>query len=524
MRLPRDFIRSTAIGFGDKTAFVDGDLRRSFAELDQRSDRLGSALQAMGIGKGDVVAILAHDIVEVIEHFYACAKIGAVRVGINWRYAPREMVHLVNDCQPKVVIIQDNCLPLLGDHLEEFGAGRQLIGLRGDHGLPLDFETLATTEIDPPVLPPIAEDDDIAISYTSGTTGLPKGAIWSQRGVRECQIHTNLQIGLSPEDVFVSPGSTAGVGIVLNSFNLVNGMTIVLPGGDFDVERFLGLVKQEKATFTLLMPTLMRRVLDIYKAGNYDLSSLRLLAYGSEPTRPAVIREWAEVFPSEIMQIYGLTEATGGWLSFLRHEDHLRGFAGEPELLTSCGKPGLHVELSIRDDQGNPLPPGEVGELWARGDVTLKGYLNLPEETAKTITEDGWLRCNDLGKYDEEGFFYLTDRKSFMIISGAFNVFPVVVENVLAEHPSVHECAVVGAPHPEWGEAVIAIVSQKPGHSVSPDELIDHCRDKVAKWEVPKFVKIIDELPKGGTHKIAKHALREGFRNDPSELPWGDQL
>ena len=179
---------------------------------------------------------------------------------------------------------------------------------------------------------------------------------------------------------------------------------------------------------------------------------------------------------------------------------------------------------AIRRFQRNPLPPGEVGELWARGDVTLKGYLNLPEETAKTITEDGWLRCNDLGKYDEEGFFYLTDRKSFMIISGAFNVFPVVVENVLAEHPSVHECAVVGAPHPEWGEAVIAIVSQKPGHSVSPDELIDHCRDKVAKWEVPKFVKIIDELPKGGTHKIAKHALREGFRNDPSELPWGDQL
>jgi len=200
------------------------------------------------------------------------------------------MVHLVNDCQPKVVIIQDNCLPILGEHLDEFGAGRQLIGLRGDHGLPLDFETLATTEIAPPVLPPIAEDDDIAISYTSGTTGLPKGAIWSQRGVRECQIHTNLQIGLTPEDVFVSPGSTAGVGIVLNTFNLVNGMTIVLPGGDFDVERFMVQVKQEKATFTLLMPTLMRRVLDIYKAGNYDLSTLRLVAYGSEPTRPAVIR------------------------------------------------------------------------------------------------------------------------------------------------------------------------------------------------------------------------------------------
>lgn len=524
MLLPRDFIRSTAVGFGSKTAFVDGDIRRSFSELDQRSDRLASALQGMGVVKGDVVAILAHDIVEVIEHFYACAKIGAVRVGINWRYAPREMVHLVKDCQPKIVIIQDSCLPLLGEHLDEFAAGRQLIGLRGDHGLPLDFETLATTEIAAPELPILDEDDDIAISYTSGTTGLPKGAIWSQRGVRECQLHTSLQIGLMPEDIFLSPGSTAGVGIVLNSFNLVNGMTIVLPGGDFTAEGWLDLLQREKATFSLLMPTLMRRLLDLYKAGNYDASSLRLICYGSEPTRPTVIREWHQVFPSEIMQIYGLTEATGGWLSFLRHDDHLRGFAGEPELLTSCGKPGLHVELSIRDEEGKPLPPGEVGELWARGDVILKGYLNLPEETAATLTEDGWLRCNDLGKYDEEGFFYLTDRKKFMIISGAFNVFPVVVENVLAEHPAVHECAVVGAPHPEWGEAVVAFVSQKPGVSTTPQELIDHCRGKVGKWEVPKFVKIVDELPKGGTHKIAKHALREGLRNDPSELPWADQL
>ncbi len=524
MLLPRDFIRSAAVSFGTKTAFVDGDIRRSFAELDQRSDRLASALQQLGVGKGAVVAILAHDIVEVIEHFYACLKIGAVRVGINWRYAPREMLHLINDCQPKVVVVQHSCLALLGEQLDEFTAGRRVIGLRGDHGLALDFETLATTAIAPPVLPALTEEDRVAISYTSGTTGLPKGAIWSQRAVRESQLHSCLQLGWSEEDIFLSPGSTAGVGVVLNSFNLVNGMTIVLPGGDFTAEGWLELLQQERATVSMLMPTLMRRLLDLYKAGNYDASSLRMLAYGSEPTRPAVIREWHQVFPGEIMQLYGLTETTGGWLSFLRHKDHLRGFAGEPELLTSCGKPGLHVELSIRDNDGAPLPPGEVGEVWARGDVILQGYLNLPEETAAALTEDGWLRCNDLGKYDEEGFFYLTDRKKFMIISGAFNVFPVVVENVLAEHPAVHECAVVGAPHPEWGEAVVAIVSQKPGQSASPEELIDHCRDKVAKWEVPKFVKIVDALPKGGTHKIAKHVLREEFRNDPSELPWADQL
>ncbi|HAC34404.1 MAG TPA: hypothetical protein DCF45_07795, partial [Gammaproteobacteria bacterium] len=168
MLLPRDYVRSCALGFGDKTAFVDGDIRRSFADLDRRSDRLAAALQDLGIKKGDVVAILAHDLVEVIEHFYACMKIGAVRVGINWRYAPREMVHLVNDCQPKVIVIQDNCIPLLGDQFDAFAGDRTLIGLRGDHGLELDFETLATSDGAAPVLPELSEDDRIAISYTSG--------------------------------------------------------------------------------------------------------------------------------------------------------------------------------------------------------------------------------------------------------------------------------------------------------------------------------------------------------------------
>ncbi len=528
MILPRDFVRRCAASYPDKVGFVDGTIRRTWGEVHERSDRLGAALQAMGIGKGDVVAILAHDHVEVLEHWFACLKIGAVRVGVNWRYAAREMLHLIKDCDARALIIQGNCVPLLADHLDTIAeSGVALIGMRGDHDLQLDYETLIDQHNARPTLPDLVDDDLIGISYTSGTTGLPKGALWTQRSVRECLLHTNLQIGLRHEDVFLSPGSTAGVGIVLNSFGLVNGMRVVLPDGDFKADGWLDLLEAERATTSILMPTLLQRVLELYKAGNYDLSSLRQIIYGSEPTRPPVIRDWHNTVDSEIMQIYGLTESTGGWLSFLRHEDHLKAFNGQPELLTSCGKPALHADLSIRDESGGVLPSGEVGELWALSDTNIAGYLNRPEENAELFGHDAqgaWLRCNDLGKVDEAGYFYLTDRKKFMIISGAFNVFPVVVENVLAEHPAIRECAVVGAPHPEWGEAVVAVVSLREGATAETQELIDFCRDKVGKWEVPKFVQIIDELPKGGTHKIAKHQLREGFRNNPATLPWADRL
>lgn len=523
MILPRDFIYRCAIAYGDKVALVDGDCRRTWYELNERSDRLACALQDLGVKKGDTVAIFAFDHVEVIEHWFACMKIGAVRVGINWRYAPREMLHLLQDSQAQVVFVEADCLPLLQDKVDEFVKDRVLVGLRGNHGLAYDYEALIASHKGDPALPSLSEDDIIGISYTSGTTGLPKGAIWTQRGVRECLVHTNLQIGFRHEDVFLSPGSTAGVGIVLNSFGLVNGMRIVLPDGKFTAQGWLELLQRERATSSILMPTLLQRVLEEYRNGDYDTSSLRMIIYGSEPTRPRIIREWYEKFHTEIMQIYGLTECTGGWVTFLRHEDHLRAFNGEPELLTSCGKPGIHLDLSVRSAGGVELQVGEVGELWVRGDTNIAGYLNRPEETEELL-QGQWLRTQDLGKRDKNGYFYLTDRAKFLIITGAFNVYPVVVENVLAEHPAVREVAVVGAPHPEWGEAVVATVSLHPGTEASAAELMAFCRGKVGQWEVPKFVDIIEELPKGGTHKIAKHTIREWYRKDHSRLPWGDRL
>ncbi|MFZ5491874.1 MAG: class I adenylate-forming enzyme family protein [Pseudomonadota bacterium] len=518
--LPRDYIARCAANFPDKTAYHDGDRSLSWQRIHERSDRLAAALQSLGFQPGEVAAILSHEHLEVYEHLYACYKTGLVRCGINWRYAPREMLHVIRDSDARVILVQANCVPLLEPILADIRAdGRRLIGYGGEHGLELDYETLIAAAPAHPQLPALREDDLIALSYTSGTTGLPKGVMIGQGAMRDSMVYTVLGIGLRYEDVWFPPTASGWITFILGSFNLTNGMTVVLPNGDFDTARFLEFVGRYRVTSTIIVPLMMQRLLDEYDRGGYDLSSLRLVTYGSSPARPALIRRTMDTFGCELMQLYGITETTGGWVTFLHHDDHLRGLAERPELLTSCGRAGVHMELSIRDEQGRALPPGEQGEVWIRSSTNMLGYLNLSELTAQTLV-DGWLKTHDLGRLDAEGYLYLTDRKNFLIISGAANVYPSVVETVLAEHPAIREVAVIGAPHPEWGEAVVATVSLREGTHVTGAELLEFCRPRLAKYEVPKHIEIVDDLPKGLTGKILKKNIQGWYKADPARLPW----
>ncbi len=519
--LPRDLLRRCAISHGDRVALIENERRVTWKQVNQRTDALAAALQAHGIGKGDVVAMLARDHIEVVELWFACLKIGAVRVGINWRYAPREMLHLVSDSGAKMVFVQADCLPLLGEGLEPIKqAGVLLAGFGNGHGLPLDFEAMVATSKQPE-LPDLEEDDLSAISYTTGTTGLPKGALWTQRGVRDALVHSALELGLKHEDVYYSPFPMAGVPILCASFGMVNGLTTVIPGGSFDAGEALNQMSESAATVAIFVPTMMQRIIELYQQGGYSLS-LRLLTYGSSPATPTLIRDAIKTFGCEVIQLYGLTESTAGWLAFLRHAEHLRGL-DSPEMLTSCGKPALHVDIEIHSPEGEKLPAGEIGEIVVRSTTNIPGYLNLPEENAELYDGD-WMRTNDLGRLDEEGYLYLTDRRKFMIISGGYNVYPVVVENVLAEHPAVREVAVVGLPHPQWGEAVVAVVAlssdQQQPQQPTADDLVRFCRDKLGKWELPKHVIFVDELTKGATGKIAKFTIRENLRQQPELFPW----
>ncbi|WP_448505425.1 class I adenylate-forming enzyme family protein [Immundisolibacter sp.] len=520
MILPRDLLRRCGEALSDHLAFIDGDRRRTWGDMDRRADRLAAALQRLGIGKGDVCAVLAHDRVEVVEHWYACLKLGALRMGINWRYAPREMLHLLHDSCARVLLIEASCVPLLAAELDALRrAGPVLIGFGVGHGLPLDYETLLAGEGSRPRLPTLTEDDLIAISYTTGTTGLPKGALWTQRGVRDALVYSSLMLGLRQSDIYYAPFPMAGVPLLCATLGLVNGMTVLLPDGDFDAARSLDLMARHRATTGIFVPTMLQRVLEHHAAGHHDLSALRMVSYGSSPATPQLIRNAMRQFGCELIQLYGLTEATAGWLSFLQHDDHLKALDGRPELLASCGRPALHVDLSIRGDDGAELGVGDVGEIWVQGTVNTPGYLNCHEENAELFSGP-WLRTHDLGRFDQEGYLYLTDRKKFLIITGGYNVYPVTVEAVLAEHPTVREVAVVGAPHPQWGEAVVAIVSLKPGQRATVEGLLEFCRPRLGRFELPKHIVFVDELPKGATGKIAKASLRDGLRADPASLPW----
>lgn len=520
MMLPRDFISRCARSFPEKVAYIDGGRMRTWREMHERSDRLAAALQSLGVGKGDVVAMLGHDRIEVFEHFFACMKIGALRTGVNWRYSEREMLHILDDCDAKVLIVHDECVPLLEKHLPALREkGLRIIGYGEGHGQPLDYETLLRESGGVPEMPPLAEDDLIAISYTSGTTGLPKGAQLTQRGVREALVHTTLAIGLRHGDVWASVFPASGITLLIGCFNLVNGMTVVLPDGFFRPKRFLELVEENGVTSTILVPTMLKAVTEEQRSGSFDISSLRLMAYGSMPATPALIRRAYETFGCGFQHWYGASEGTGGWYAFLLEDEHRLALEEEPELLTSCGRPLLHIEMTIRGPDDEELPPGEVGEVWVAGDIVMAGYLNRPGENEEVFS-GRWLRTGDLGKFDERGYLYLVDRKKFMIISGGYNVYPVTVENALAEHPAVQEVTVVGVPHPDWGEAVVAAAVLAPDETATPEELVDFCRERVGRFEVPKHVEVVDELPKGVTAKVQKHEVKAWFEKDPDRLPW----
>jgi acyl-CoA synthetase (AMP-forming)/AMP-acid ligase II len=511
----RDFIQHCASTYPDHPAFIQGAKRRSWREMHERSDRLASALQALHVKKGQVTAVLSPNRIELAEHWFACLKTGIVRAGINWRYSLAEMLHTIRDSNAKVIIVEAGCVHQIRDHIDELQAeGRAIIGFGEGHGLTLDYETLLGGA-QRPVCPELSDEDWAMIGYTSGTTGMPKGAILTQRNVRESVIHNTLANEYTFKDVRLYVTNPAGINIFQMCFNVATGFTTVID--DFETTRFLELTEEHKVTTVTLVPTMLSRIVEQVRKGHYDVSSLRQVCYGTMPSTPALIRSAYDTLGCTFMQRYGVSESSGA-VAALRDQDHRLALAGEPELLTSVGKPLFHADISIRDDDGKPLPVGEIGTVWIKSDTIMAGYRNLPEETADALRLP-WLRTGDFGRKDERGYVFLGDRKNNMIISGGFNVYPVVVENVLAEHPAVREVVVIGMPHPEWGEAVVAAVSLNSEVTVTPTELIDLCRSRVAKWEVPKYIAIMDNLPRGNTDKLHKRRVQQMLR-ESGELPW----
>ena len=520
--LPRDMIKRCARNYPTKTAYLCGERSATWARMDQRSDRFAVALQKLGHRKDETVAILTQETFEVYEHFFACMKIGAPRVGLNTQYPWPEMLHVLKDSGTKYLLVDARCKHLAAERVAEIQSlGVTLIGFGEDHGFALDYESLLAQAQGEPTWPPIAPDDLLLISYTSGTTGVPKGVMLTQEGGANCILHSLTSFGFGPDDIWYMPGASAWIVVMMSSFGLGNAMATAIPDGTFQIQSFLREIGRFGVTVCLLVPTILQRAVSEVQANSaYDLSSLRMMIYGSSPATPKLIRDAKATFKVALLQTYAMTEATGGWISYLTNADHERALREEPGLLKSVGRIAIHYDCSIRDKSGMPLPVGESGEIWLRGNTMMKGYRNLPQATAEALP-DGWLRTNDIGRLDERGYLYLLDRQKFMIITGGVNVFPSSVEAILVEHPAIEEVAVVGVPHPEWGEAVVAIVVKKASHAdATAAQIIAFCDGKLSRPETPKHAVFVKELPKTTNAKVKKGELKSWLAGENGLVPW----
>lgn len=483
----------------DAVALISGERTATFGDLDTRSNRAAQALRAAGVGFGDRVAFVEKNGIEFFEVACALSKLGAVVVPVNWRLAPPEMLHIIDDAGARVVIVGAE----LFSHMEAIEDRLDaLVVAVGEHPRWPDFDRWISTHPaeDPWVT---TQPGDIAfLMYTSGTTGSPKGVMLTNdnyfckaTGIADKWRFDADSVSLAVMPMFHMAGSGwALVGLCEGA------RTVVLR--DVDPSAILDAVARHGVTNMLLVPVVIQRLLETPGVATTDFSALRAIVYGASPITDDVLVRALERFNCDLLQVYGQTETTGSITQLDRHD---------PELLRSCGKPFDWVEVRIVDDAGRDIPTGAVGEVWTRSRQNMRGYWNNPAATAATVTSDGWLKTGDAGYVDAEGYVYLHDRVKDMIVSGGENVYPTEVENVLMTHPEVADVAVIGVPDPTWGEAVKAVVVPAAGCSPGEAQLIAYARERLAGFKLPKSVSFAEDLPRTPSGKILKRALREPY-------------
>lgn len=486
-----------------KVAFVEETRRVTWGEVDRRSDQLGAALRSLGIRPGQRVAILSPDCIETAETFLACTKIGAVRVGLNPRLAPREIGALVKDCGASLLFVTQDCEALLKELPS--GTGPVIVGIGRGHGQALDYERLidanaGLTRLDQ------TPGAVAMIAYTTGSTGLPKGAIYPHHAFLQSILMVALCEGIDSRAVWLHAMSAAGIPLMHLMRNIFHAATTVIVG-PWDAERALHLIERERTTNTVLVPTMLNSLLACSDLSRRDVRSMRLMGYGASTLPAATIRSAMQAFGCPFLQMYGTTELMGMSM-MLYPEDHARGIEASPHILTSTGKALPWVDVRVVDEVGQDVPAGEPGELAIRSDFRFDEYWGNPQQTAEVL-RDGWIYTGDIGRVDPEGYVYLNDRAKFKIKTGGFLVFPTEVENVLAEHEAVDEVAVVGIPDPQWGDRIEAAITLKPGASTDGEALRAFCRERIASFKVPKHVAIWGQMPKGPTGKIQKLVVIE---------------
>ena len=501
-----EFLSNNARLYADRTALAFEHETRTFAQLEDRTNRLAHALAQRGVRRGDNVAILMYNCLQAVEAWFGCQKLGACPVPVNFRLAQPEVDYILDNAGAVGIIADAD----LGERAA--AAASRLEGVRFHLGvgeLPQgaeDYEAvLASASTDVPDT--IVDDEDLAfLMYTSGTTGRPKGAMLTHQNLWQHTLNWIHELRATPDDAFLTGlplFHIGGVDAVL-PFVYLGGRVIILPSGGFDAGNSIDALARNEATMCYFVPTQWLEICRHPTLEIYDRTKLRAAMWGASQAPRSTLELLSDTFPnSEIVNAFGQTEMSSVTCMLMGREDSVNKMG-------SVGKPIINVRARVVDDRMNDVGPGETGEIVYRGPTVMKGYYHNDDATTEAFA-GGWFHSGDLVYEDSDGFLYVVDRKKDMIISGGENIYPAEVEAILVTHESVAEVAVIGVPHTKWVETPLAVVVPEPGAPIEEGELIDLCRRELAGYKKPSGVVFTDQLPRNAAGKILKRNLREQY-------------
>jgi long-chain acyl-CoA synthetase len=488
-----NILTETAARHGDSTAFKLDDVELNYTLLDEASARFAALLKAKGIEPGDRVGLMLPNVPYFPLVYYGSLRAGAIVVPMNVLLKEREVLFYLEDPGAKLLFAWHGFAEAAESGASDAGAECVLVK-------PGEFEQLVGSQEPDYSLADKRADDTAVILYTSGTTGTPKGAQLTHANLRDnCTVSARALGHFSTEDVLLGAlplFHTFGQTCTMNCGVLSGACVTMLPR--FEPEKALEIIERDRVTVFQGVPTMYNAMLHADNADSIDASSLRVCNSGGAAIPVELIRAFEKKFDCAILEGYGLSE-TSPVASF--------NHPGRPRKPGSIGTPIEGVEMQVWDDDGNEVPQGEVGEIVIRGHNVMKGYWGRPDATENAITNDGWFHTGDMARVDEDGYFFIVDRKKDMIIRGGYNVYPREIEEVLYEHPAVMEAAVVGVPDDALGEEVGAAVVLCKGEQLDPAELRNYVKEQVAAYKYPRKIWFVDELPKGPTGKILKREV-----------------